>query len=281
MITKTKITLGFSPCPNDTFIFDALVNRKIDTQGIEFNYFMSDVEDLNKKALQAKPDITKLSFFAYSFLWKVYQLMDSGSALGNNCGPLLISKKEFDISEIHSLSIAVPGIYTTANFLMSFAFPDALNKKSLVFNQIENAILDGTTDVGVIIHENRFTYADKGLVKIIDLGELWESKTGYPIPLGGIAIKRSMPEDLKRKINSLIKQSVEFAFSNPFSSKEFVKQNAQELSEDVIKKHIDLYVNHYTKSLGKSGKDAINFMYDFAFKNNLIPELPEDIFITA
>jgi len=276
---KFKITLGFSPCPNDTFIFDALVNGKIDTQGIEFDYFLADVEELNNKALKSEPDITKLSFFAYAFLWKHYQLLDSGSALGNNCGPLLISKTKYEFSEIHSLRISVPGFYTTANFLMSFAFPDAINKKSIIFSDIENAVLQGLTDAGVIIHENRFTYTDRGLVKIIDLGEYWESKTGYPIPLGGIAIKRNLPEDFKNKINSLLKQSVEFALSNPLSSKKFVKQNAQEISEEVIKKHIELYVNNYTKNLGKQGKEAINFMYDFVYKSKLIPELPEKIFL--
>jgi 1,4-dihydroxy-6-naphthoate synthase len=256
-----KITLGFSPCPNDTFIFDALVNKKIDTQGLDFKYILADVEELNNKAFRQELDVTKLSFHAYLFLTNKYILLDSGSALGKNCGPLLISKKQFSAEEVDNLSIAVPGEYTTANFLLKFAFPKIASKKILLFSDIETAILEEQVDAGVIIHESRFTYEEKGLIKIADLGEYWESKTLQPIPLGGIVAKKTLNESTISTINKLIRQSVEFAFANPKSSENFVKANSQELDDDVIKKHIELYVNNFTLSLGSKGMKAVDTFF--------------------
>jgi 1,4-dihydroxy-6-naphthoate synthase len=256
-----RLTLGFSPCPNDTFIFDAMVNGKIDTEGLEFDVVMADVEELNRAAFKSEPDITKLSYHAYAHLTKDYILLNSGSALGNNCGPLLIASKEHDIQNLSALSVAIPGRYTTANFLLSFAFPQLKNKKEILFSEIENKVLNGEIDLGVIIHENRFTYHERGLICIMDLGKNWEEKTGLPIPLGGIVCRRNFDKNLQLKIERVLRRSIEFAFANPDSSKDFVSCHAQEMSEDVMQKHINLYVNHYSLELGEKGKKAIETMF--------------------
>lgn len=265
-----RLTLGFSPCPNDTFIFDALVNKKIDTEGLSFELTIADVEKLNKLAFQHSLDITKVSYYAYACLMQDYIVLDAGSALGNNCGPLLISKPENQNSKIEGLTIAIPGKYTTANFLLSLAFPEAMNKIEMLFSDIENAILQNNVDAGLIIHENRFTYQDKGLIKIIDLGEYWEAKTGLPIPLGGIVIKRSLPSAISQKVNHVLRKSVEYALANPASSREYVRQYAQEMAENVRKQHIQLYVNNYSISLGNTGRNAVKTLFEWAQKNTLI-----------
>lgn len=278
---NTTITLGFSPCPNDCFIFDALIHKRIDTEGIDFEIKMEDVETLNRWAVEGKLDITKLSFHAFAYLTDVYQLLHAGSALGFNCGPLLISKREINIEDVKSdkLKIAIPGKLTTANFLLSLAFPAAVNKTELVFSEIENAVLSGEFDAGLIIHENRFTYEQKGLKKIIDLGEYWESLIHAPIPLGGIVIKRNLPDELKHKIDRLIKKSVEYAFANPLASKDFVKCHAQEMDETVMQKHIDLYVNQYSVELGELGEQAVELMMNKAKELQLIRDIREDLFV--
>lgn len=279
---QSTITLGFSPCPNDCFIFDAMLHGKIDTEGLEFKVFMEDVETLNQKAFRGELDVTKLSYHAYAHLVKEYQLLNAGSALGNNCGPLLISKNG-DISNLKSqnssLKIAIPGKYTTANFLLSLAFPDAKNKVEMVFSDIEDAVLTGKVDAGLIIHENRFTYEQKGLKKIIDLGEYWETLAKAPIPLGGIVIKRSFPDDLKKKFDRVLRKSVEYAFANPKSSLNFVKANAQEMSEEVMYKHIDLYVNNYSVDLGVEGKRAVKLLFDKAQELGVINKIEEAVFL--
>lgn len=255
-----KLSLGFSPCPNDTFIFDALIHHKIDTEGLEFDVFFDDVEELNQKGINSVLDITKLSYAAYGYLSKNYILSNAGSALGNHCGPLFItlSNNSQNINN-HSL-IGIPGKYTTANFLFNFAYPDFLNKKILVFSDIENAVLNGKINAGIIIHENRFTYQDKGLDKILDLGDYWETTTGFPIPLGGIAIKRSLGNDLHLKIQRLIRKSIEYAFKNQNDSVDFIKTHSQEMDDAVIKSHIQLYVNDFSIDLGKKGRDAVEFL---------------------
>jgi 1,4-dihydroxy-6-naphthoate synthase len=286
-----ELTLGFSPCPNDTFIFDAMIHHKIDTEGLDFEVFYDDVETLNQKAMHAELDITKLSYHAFAYVADAYVLLDAGSALGFGVGPLLISDFEISISELKSGTIrngkseirnpriGIPGKYTTANFLLGLAFPEAINKVELVFSDIENAVLDGRVDIGLIIHENRFTYQDKGLKKIIDLGDYWEKETGCAIPLGGIVANRSLPLDVQHKINRVIRRSVEFAFENPKSGLEFIRSHAQEMSEEVMYKHIGLYVNQYSVDLGAEGKKAIKLLFDTAREKNIIPEIKEDIFL--
>ena len=264
-----KLSLGFSPCPNDTFIFDALVNKKIDTAGFEFEVVLQDVETLNQWALQATLDITKLSFPAFFQSIDQYLLLNSGSALGKGVGPLLISKSEVKDQEqkMENLIIALPGKHTTANLLFSFAYPKALKKKFMIFSSIEEAVLRGKIDLGVIIHENRFTYQQKGLYKIRDLGEYWEQQMNAPIPLGAIAIKRKLGA-AAGKVNSLIKQSLDFAYSNYPVIADYVKQHSQEMSEDVMRQHIDLYVNNYSLDLGIEGRLAIETLHDVYNQSN-------------
>lgn len=274
-----KLSLAFSPCPNDTFMFDAMVHQKIDTLGLEFEYHLADVEALNKAAFEHKYDISKLSYHAFAYVGEAYQLLNSGSALGNNCGPLLIAKNEIPFEKVPESKIAIPGKYTTANLLLSLAFPKANKKESMVFSEIENAVVDGRVDCGLIIHENRFTYQEKGLKKIIDLGEYWESNYHVPIPLGGIAIKRSLSKEIQEKVDDILKRSVQYAFDNRADTMDFVKTHSQEMELDVVNQHIDLYVNEFSLDLGKSGKSAIENLYTNAADNKIINTLPEEIFI--
>ena len=259
-----KVSLGFSPCPNDTFIFDALVNRKIDTEGLEFETVLEDVETLNQWALQGKLDITKLSFPAFFQSPDKYVLLNAGSALGKGVGPLLISNNEQGTpnDEINHFSIAIPGINTTANLLLSFAFPHAKNKIPMIFSAIEDAVLAGKADAGVIIHENRFTYRQKGLHKIMDLGEYWEEKMKLPVPLGGIAAKRRLPEDRIKKTDRLIRKSIEYAFANYPLITDYVKLHSQSMSKDVMRQHIELYVNSFSLDLSEEGKKAVEKLYE-------------------
>jgi 1,4-dihydroxy-6-naphthoate synthase len=279
-----KLTLGFSPCPNDTFIFDALIHHKIDTEGLDFEVFYEDVETLNQKAFCGDLDVTKLSYHAFAYVADKYVLLDSGSALGFGVGPMLISKKEISVSDLKSnvsnLKIGIPGKYTTANFLLGLAFPEAINKEILVFSDIENAVLEGRVDIGLIIHENRFTYQDKGLKKIIDLGDYWEKQTGCAIPLGGIVANRNLPVDVQHKLNRVLRRSVEFAFANPKSGLEFIRSHAQEMSEEVMYKHIELYVNQYSVNLGVEGRKAIQLLFDTALEKGIIPEIKEELFLS-
>ncbi len=202
-----KLSLGFSPCPNDCFMFDAIVNRRIDMEGLEFGVHLADVEALNEAALAGQAQITKLSYHAYAHCTARYVMLSAGSALGRNCGPLLISKRAISTREAEdgSLRIAIPGKCTTANLLLGLAFPRAQNKTELVFSEIEAALLRDDFDAGLIIHENRFTYEANGLKKIIDLGEFWEGQTHAPIPLGGIVISRLLPDDVKDRVNRVLR----------------------------------------------------------------------------
>ncbi|HOT88745.1 MAG TPA: 1,4-dihydroxy-6-naphthoate synthase [Bacteroidales bacterium] len=276
---KQKIQLAFSPCPNDTFMFDAMIHEKIDTEGLEFNVELHDIETLNKKALQSVFDVSKISFFAFTSVAEQYQLLTSGSALGTNCGPLLISKKEIKLSDLKNKIIAIPGKNTTAHFLLNTAFPEVLHKKEMIFSAIEQAVLTEIVDAGVIIHENRFTYQDKGLLKLLDLGEYWEKTTGLPIPLGGIAVRRSLPLDLKQKINRIMRESVLYALSHPSEVSDFIKMNAQEMDEDVIQQHINLYVNSYSVDLGEKGKQAVYRMFESYFEHKKILLNTSQLFI--
>ena len=268
------LTLGFSPCPNYTFIFDALVNHKIDTEGLEFETLLEDVETLNQWALEGKLDITKLSFPAFFQSLSHYALLSAGGALGKGVGPLLISKyaPESVNYEITDQSIAIPGVNTTANLLLSFAFPAAQNKIPMIFSAVEDAVLTGKTDLGVIIHESRFTYQQKGLQKVMDLGESWEEKMKVPIPLGGIAISQSIKRTTALKVNKSIRKSLEYAFSNYPLITDYVKQHSQEMGEDIMRKHIDLYVNNYSLDSGTEGKEAINTLFAVFKKMNNQPD---------
>lgn len=261
-----KLTLGFSPCPNDTFIFDALVNKKIDTGGLDFDVVLEDVQTLNRWAIEDRLDFSKISYGVLPLVLDNYIVLNSGGALGKGVGPLLITanaalKATGQLTE--NTLIAIPGVNTTAHMLFSMAYPQAKNKVFKVFNEIEdfvlaNQLVNGAPVAGVIIHENRFTYHLKGLHKIVDLGEYWEKTTGVPIPLGGIVAKRKLDTGLIQKVDQLIQQSVEYAYANNHDVlAEYVKQHSQEMSEDVMRQHIDLYVNNYSIALGEDGRHAV------------------------
>jgi 1,4-dihydroxy-6-naphthoate synthase len=277
------LTLGFSPCPNDCFIFDAIVNKRIDLEGLDFAVHLDDVEALNTAAFAGGVDVTKLSFHAYAYCADSYVLLDAGSALGRNCGPLLISKRPVTRDEVAAgeVRIAIPGKFTTANFLLGLAFPQATERTEVLFSEIEPAVLEGRFDAGLIIHENRFTYEAKGLRKIIDLGEYWEQETGAPIPLGGIVIKRSLPDEVKDRVNRVLRQSVEYAFAHRDASLPYVKAHAQEMSEEVMYRHIDLYVNDYSVDLGRDGRRAVDVLFERARATGIIPTLRDDLFLAT
>ena len=274
-----KLSLGFSPCPNDTFIFDALVHHKIDTEGLDFEVHLADVEELNEKAFKQELAITKLSYHAMSFCLENYQLLNSGSALGRGVGPLLIAKKQLSREEINQAKIAIPGKFTTANFLLSIAFPKAQQKQEVLFSEIESAVLNEEVDAGLIIHENRFTYEDKGLVKLMDLGDFWEGFSGGLIPLGGIVINRGFSNELKLKVDRLIKKSIQYAFDNDGASSNYVKDNAQEMAPKVIQKHIDLYVNQYSLDLGIEGRKAVENLFQAAINKKIVSKITPPIFV--
>ena len=257
-----QLSLGFSPCPNDTFIFDALVNNKIDTGGLKFDVILEDVQTLNSWALQEKLDVTKLSYGVLALVLEKYIVLNSGSALGSGVGPLLIQNPPQDpveklkIKNVEEHLIAIPGEHTTAHLLFSLAYPAAKDKIFLRYDEIENFVLE-EKGLGVIIHENRFTYADKGLQKITDLGDYWEKETGKPIPLGGIVIKREIDGAIKQQVDRLIRQSIEYAYTNYPELNDYIRSHSQEMSEEVMRKHIDLYVNKYSIDLGEDGENAI------------------------
>lgn len=274
-----KITLGFSPCPNDTFIFDALVHHKIDTEGLDFEVVLGDVEELNLKAFNKELDVTKLSYHAYGYLTDDYVLLDSGSALGKGCGPILVQSSKIQSLKLGDAKIAIPGKYTTANFLLSIAHPEATNKTEMLFSDIENAVLTGKVDAGLLIHENRFTYEQKGLKKIIDLGEYWEKTIGALIPLGGIVMKRSFDEATIRKINRLIRKSIEYAFKNEGSALTYMQQHAQEMDEKIMMQHVALYVNKYSIDLAEEGRAAVTKMFNLAQQKGVIPEIKNALFV--
>jgi 1,4-dihydroxy-6-naphthoate synthase len=278
---RVNLSLAFSPCPNDCFIFDAIVHRRIDLERLEFDVHLADVEALNEATLAGRADVTKLSFHAYAHCAATYVLLDAGSALGRNCGPLLISKRAISTDEVAggALKIAIPGRYTTANLLMGLAFPAAKDRTPILFSEIESAVVDGRYDAGLIIHENRFTYEQKGLRKVIDLGEFWEAETGSPIPLGGIVIRRALPDEVKQRVNRVLRRSVEHACANRAATLPYVRQHAQEMSEEVMYKHIDLYVNQYSIDLGGEGRRAIDELFARGRITGILPGTTEPLFL--
>jgi len=284
-----KLSLGFSPCPNDTFIFDALVNKKIDTAGIDFEVHLEDVQTLNNFALEDKLDFSKISYGVLPLLLHSHTLLSSGGAMGNGVGPLLISKNaNFTPAEVNNLRIAIPGKNTTAYLLFSYVYPNAKNISFYVFNEIEAAVLSGEVDAGVIIHENRFTYAEKGLYKITDLGSEWETKTKSPIALGGIVASNKIPKPIMQKVDDLIAKSVKYAFENYPTISEYVSCHAQEMSEAVMRQHIDLYVNDFSIDMGLAGKNAVETLVNIYQQMNttqpshsvptsVVPFLPKSV----
>ncbi len=277
-----KLTLGFSPCPNDTFIFDALVNHTIDTEGLEFEVILEDVQTLNNWAIEQKLDISKISYGVLPLILSNYWVLNSGGALGKGVGPLLIAKDAIghEATAIESKTVAIPGEHTTAHMLFSLAYPQAAHKVFMIFSAIEEAVLNKQVDAGVIIHENRFTYEQKGLKKIIDLGTYWETQTHSPIPLGGIVMKRSFDKSIVSKVDTVIRRSLEYAFTQYPVIPDYVKQHSQEMEISVMKQHIDLYVNNFSISLGSDGKNAVHTLLKVYNQLNGLSTGYKDIFIS-
>ncbi|THH41402.1 menaquinone biosynthesis family protein [Neolewinella litorea] len=274
------LTLGFSPCPNDTFIFDALVHGKIDTEGLRFEPVLEDVEALNQRALRRELDVTKLSFNAFGHVTAAYRLLNAGSALGRGVGPLLVrAGGKGDVPEgFVPATVAIPGHYTTANYLLDLLYPTLLDKTEVLFSEIEDAVLAGTYEAGLLIHENRFTYAERGLQKIADLGEVWEERTQLPIPLGGIAVSRSLPPDVQARMDRVMRRSVQFALDHPAESQAYVRRYAQAMDPAVMRAHIELYVNDFTVDLGEEGRAAVrHFLNDGRVKGVIPPGLDDYI----
>lgn len=273
-----KLTLGFSPCPNDTFIFDALVNGKIDTKGLSFDPVLEDVETLNRWADEGRLDVTKLSFNSFLHNSHQYALLHSGSALGQGVGPLLIAKEPLDLSKIADYKIAIPGVSTTANLLLTLAFPNAKDKTEVLFSEIENAVLEGRFDAGLVIHESRFTYQQRGLTKLLDLGDWWEREMSAAIPLGGIVMRRSFDRDLYDTVDSLIRESVQYSWKHYPELAPFVVNHAQEMDESVMRQHIELYVNDFTTELGTVGERSIQTLFQKAQQAGLLEAKEPAIF---
>lgn len=269
-----KLTLAFSPCPNDCFMLDAIVHRRIDLEGLEFDVRLADVEALNRDAFEGRTDVTKLSYHAYAYCTDTYALLTAGSALGRNCGPLLISQRPITTHEVAAghLRIAIPGKFTTANLLLGLAYPAATNTTPMVFSDIESAVQDERYDAGLIIHENRFTYEARGLRKIVDLGEYWEGSTGHPIPLGAIVIRRALADDVRATVDRVLRRSVEYAFAHRDETLPYVRAHAQDMDDEVMFKHIDLYVNEYSVDLGTVGRAAVDALFTKGRAAGVIPQ---------
>lgn len=269
------LSLAFSPCPNDCFMFDPIVHRRIDLEGLDFDVRLADVEALNRDAFGGVTDVTKLSYHAFAYCADRYAMLSAGSALGRDCGPLVISKRPVTADDVAAggLRIAIPGKYTTANLLLGLAFPQATNTTAMLFSDIESAVQEGRCDAGVIIHENRFTYEARGLRKVVDLGEYWEGTTGHAIPLGGIAIRRSLPAEIQATMNRVLRRSVEYAFAHREETLPYVRAYAQEMRDDVMTRHIDLYVNSYSIDLGPEGRCAVDALFAKAHTAGVIPHI--------
>jgi 1,4-dihydroxy-6-naphthoate synthase len=284
------LSLGYSPCPNDTFIFYAMMHGKVNTENLSFTEELLDVETLNQKAANTELDITKVSYHAFGQLRNTYRLMRSGGAMGRGCGPLLITKKDFTIEELKNKRIAIPGKLTTAYLLLQLLYHSSKTSGSrlqapdsvfieMPFDRIVQAIANDEVDAGLIIHESRFTYQSYGLKQIIDLGEWWEKETGLPIPLGGIIANQSLGEDVIIKVNEVLKRSVEYAFQNRTEPMSYIKKHSQELSDDVINRHIDLYVNDFSIDIGDDGEKAITELLSRAEDAGIIPESDRPVFV--
>ena len=249
-----EIRLAISPCPNDTFMFDAIINKRIDLEGFTFHVEYHDIEQLNQRALSSVADVTKCSTAILKAIDNSYRLLDSGSALGRGNGPLLVRRKGDNTPIRH---IAVPGLYTTANALVGRLFPTIAERTPMLFSEIAEAVEFSRFDAGVLIHEGRFVYERRNLELVADLGLEWERQLQLPLPLGSIVCLRELGEDVAQRLERLIRRSIEYAFANPMASRDFIKSHAQELDDDVIDKHIALFVNDFSLSLGDEGRRAV------------------------
>jgi len=277
-MNRPSLTLGFSPCPNDTFMFYPLVHGLVDTAGLTFRERLEDVETLNHLALAGELDVSKVSYHALGHIRDQYALLRSGSALGRGCGPLLVAREEIDPADLRGRRIAVPGLYTTALLLLRLLDPKLDNFIVMPFNEIMDAVLTGKADAGLIIHESRFTYQGLGLHRLIDLGEWWEGETGLPIPLGGIVARRSLGAETIAVIERALKAGVVYARSHPAEAAGYIREHAQEMSDEVCAAHIGLYVNDFSAELGEEGERAIAELLRRAEKSGIIPVSSTNLF---
>jgi len=276
---KNPLTLGFSPCPNDTFMFYPLVHGLVDTGSFSFNERLEDVETLNRLAVKGILDVTKVSYAALGHIRDEYALLRAGSALGRGCGPMLVAKELLDPAALQGKTIAIPGRYTTAHLLMRLYAPSLTTFLEMPFHEIMDAVMTGRADAGVIIHESRFTYQGFGLQQLVDLGQWWENETGLPIPLGGIVAKRSLGADTIHTIEQALAAGVDYARSNPEAATRYIREHAQEMNEQVCAAHIGLYVNDFSQQLGAEGEEAIAELLRRAEAAGLIPASEEPLFI--
>lgn len=268
-----RLKIGISPCPNDTFIFEAIAKSMVRIPELELDFEYHDIAILNQKSQKQELDIIKISYANYFKIAEDYVLLRSGGAMGYGVGPLLLSKK--DIIPNHNHSCAIPGLNTTGNFLLQYAYPEIQQKTEISFDKIEDAVLNEDFDLGLVIHESRFTYEQKGLTKIKDLGQFWEEKEKLPIPLGGIAIKRSLAKEYGILFNEAIIKSIIWQENNTVLS-DYIQSHAQEMDASVMQQHINLYVNNFSKDIGKVGEKAIGFMKDL-----LLPNFDKPIFVSC
>jgi 1,4-dihydroxy-6-naphthoate synthase len=271
-MTDKLLSLAYSTCPNDTFIFHALAKRLVDMRGLAFKIDLADVEALNRVAANGMYAVSKLSFAAIGHLQGRYRILESGAALGRGCGPLIVAKPGFDPQRLADARIAVPGHWTTANLLLGLYIGRKMPVEAMPFDLIMPAVTRGEFDAGVIIHEGRFTYPDYGLVCLEDLGQWWEEETGHPIPLGAIAVREDIAPQVAGRINAVIRDSIEYAYANPGAADDYIRQHAQEMEPEVIRQHIELYVNPFSIQLGKKGKQAVEALYSRAAVQGIIPE---------
>lgn len=274
-----QLSLGYSPCPNDTFIFYGLIHGKVPCPEVKFIEQLEDVETLNQLALKSQLDLTKISYHAFGHLRENYVLLRSGGALGRGCGPLIIAAQNTSMARLRGEKIAIPGRLTTANLLLQLHSEGYEDVLVLPFDQIMDAVAQGRVDAGVIIHESRFTYQQHGLKQILDLGQWWEEDSGYPIPLGGILAKRELGATLISQIDSALRQSIEYAYAHPQEPQTYIKQHAQELDDKVIRNHIELYVNDFSLDLGDEGIQAVNSLLNRAEERGIIPPCDLPLFI--
>jgi 1,4-dihydroxy-6-naphthoate synthase len=273
------LTLGYSPCPNDTFIFHALVHGLVASGGLVFHERLEDVETLNRLALVGGLDISKVSCHLLGFIRDDYCMLRSGGALGRGCGPLVVAREFTAMEELRGKRIAVPGRYTTASLLLRLFDPALDNIVFLPFHEIMGAVARGEIDAGVIIHESRFTFAELGLTKLLDLGEWWERETGYPLPLGGIVARRTLGPEVVKVIDRALKASVEYAFTHPDAASAYIRRHSQEMSDEVCAAHIALYVNSFSVELGAEGETAIAALLGRAEAAGLIPPSAKSLFL--
>jgi 1,4-dihydroxy-6-naphthoate synthase len=276
-----KLSLGYSPCPNDCFIFYALAHSKLKpskvSPDITWDIRLEDVEALNQLARQNVLDVSKISYHASAHLLKDYVMLRAGGALGKGVGPLIVTKET--LTSLSKKRVAIPGGLTTANLLLKLSQPDDIEIITLRYDQIMPAVTNGEVDAGLIIHESRFTYPDYGLKKFLDVGEWWENETGHVLPLGGIIAKRSLGKATLQRINTAIKESLEYAYAHPDETKSYIAKYAQEMSDEVRQKHIDLYVNEYSLDVGEAGKAAVLELFKRAEERGFIPNVTKGIFL--